>query len=323
MTWLTWRQHRFQLYLAAALLAAFAAVIVISGRQMAAQFHNAAAACAAGRGCRQLGGLFMGSHVVGFLVIATLGAPLLVGMFWGAPLLAAELDAGTFRFAWMQSVTRRRWLAVKVGWLLLAAAVWGGVISALVAWWYSPANATDPEQFNPGRFDLAGIVPVAYALFAMVLGICAGALLRRTLPAMAVTFAGFVAVRVAIVLWLRPHYMTAVTTTYNMIRGFTLPGAYWQLAQGVYDPSGHLVVMGDNQPVFDGVPASLLPSSCAQAGNTVPASCTQALARYRGFITYQPAGRYWAFQGIEAGIFVLLAAILLTVTAVVLLRRDA
>ncbi len=322
MTWLTWRQHRVQLYLAAALLAAFAVVIVISGRQITAQFHDAAATCAAGQGCRHLGGLFMGSHVVGFLVIATLGAPLLVGMFWGGPLLAAELDTGTIRFAWMQSVTRRRWLAVKVGWLMLAAAVWGGAISALVAWWYSPANNLAPEQFNPGRFDLAGIVPVAYALFAMALGITAGALLRRTLPAMAVTFAGFVAVRVAIVLWLRPRYTSAVTTTYNVIRGYTPPGSYWQLAQGVYGPGGRLVVVGDNEPVLGGIPLSQLPSSCARAGNTVPASCQQALAGFRGFITYEPADRYWAFQSVETGIFVLLAAILLTVTALVLLRRD-
>ena len=111
----------------------------------------------------------------------------------------------------MQSITRKRWLAVKTGWMLLAAAVWGGVISALVTWWSGPDNALHLDAFNPGRFDIMGIVPVAYALFAMALGITAGALLRRTLPAMAVTLAGFIAVRAVIALWLRPHYMSAVT----------------------------------------------------------------------------------------------------------------
>jgi len=100
--------------------------------------------------------------VVGFLVIATLGTPLLVGMFWGAPLVAAEAEAGTTQFAWMQSVTRKRWLVVKIGWMLLAAAIWGGVISALVTWWASPTNAEQLNQFDPGRFDIMGIVPVAY-----------------------------------------------------------------------------------------------------------------------------------------------------------------
>ena len=108
-------------------------MILITGDQVAAQFHAAQASCAAGHGCRQLGGLFMGSKVVGFLVIATLGTPLLVGMFWGAPLVAAESKAGTTQFAWMQSVTRKHWLVVKMGWMLIAAAIWGGVRLCLSA----------------------------------------------------------------------------------------------------------------------------------------------------------------------------------------------
>jgi hypothetical protein len=328
MTWLTWRQHRIQLYIAAALLAAFAVVIVITGQSIASQYRSATASCAAGHGCVHLGGLFMGSHVTGFLVIATLAAPLLVGMFWGAPLVAAELDTGTARFAWMQSVTRERWLWVKAGWLLVAAAIWGGAISALVTWWYGPAKTLGLNQFDPGHFDLMGIVPIAYALFAMALGVCAGALLRRTLPAMAVTFAGFVAVRAAVALWLRPHYMSAVTVTYNMLSGHTPSGAYWQLASGVLFPDGKPVPQSGGMVPFgsaiDGIPVSDLPASCAaHAGGSLPASCQAALGHFRGFITYQPADRYWAFQGIETGIFVLLAAGLLAVTAFLLVRRDA
>lgn len=323
MTWLTWRQYRFQLYVAAALLAAFAVVIVITGRQIAAQLHASAAACAAGQGCRELGGLFMGNHEVGFLVIATLGAPVLFGLFWGAPLVAGELEAGTAQFAWTQSITRRDWLAVKAGWLLLASAVWGGAISALVTWWYGPGNALDLEQFDPGHFDLQDFVPVGYAVFATALGICAGAVLRRTLPAMAVTLGGFIAVRVLVTLLLRPHYMSPVTVYYKVIKGYTPAGSFWQIAQGTYDPSGHLVAVGNNEPILDGVPVNQLPTSCARGGSTLPAACQSALEHYRGFITYQAAGRYWTFQGIETGVFLALAAIALAVTAVLLVRRDA
>ena len=124
MTWLVWRQYRLQFFLGAALLAAFAVLIVITGVQAADQWH-AAQACVASHGCQN--GLFLGNHAVGFLVISTLGAPVLVGLFWGAPLVAAESEAGTTHFAWMQSVTRRHWLTVKVGWMLLAAAIWGAV----------------------------------------------------------------------------------------------------------------------------------------------------------------------------------------------------
>jgi len=96
MTWLVWRQYRLQFCLGAALLAAFAVLIVITGVQAANQWHAAQAVCAAGHGCQNL---FLGSHAVGFLVISTLGAPVLVGLFWGAPLVAAESEAGTTHFA--------------------------------------------------------------------------------------------------------------------------------------------------------------------------------------------------------------------------------
>ena len=325
MTWLVWRQHRAQFYVGAALLAALGVLLLITGLQMASQYHSAIAACTATHSCTNQGGLFLGNRAVGFLVIMTLGTPVLAGLFWGAPLVAAELETGTAQFAWMQSITRRRWLAVKTGWMLLAAAVWGGVISALVTWWSGPNNALYLDAFNPGRFDIMGLVPVAYALFAMALGIAAGALLRRTLPAMAVTLAGFIAVRAVIALWLRPHFMSAVTTTYNLIQGYTPPGSSWQLASGVLNSNGHPVPQVNGVAAF-GIPINYLPASCAPlngGATTIAPSCRAALDSFRGFVTYQPAGRYWAFQAIETGIFVALAAILITVTAVVLLRRDA
>jgi ABC-type transport system involved in multi-copper enzyme maturation permease subunit len=327
MTWLVWRQHRVQYLVGAALLAAFAVMIVVTGTQVSDQFHSAQAACAAGQPCRQLGGLFMGSRVVGFLVIATLGTPVLVGLFWGAPLVAAEAEAGTTQFAWMQSVTRKRWLAVKIGWMLLAAAIWGGVISTLVTWWASPTNAEQLNQFDPGRFDIMGLVPVGYSVFALALGVTAGALLRRTLPALAVTLAGFIAVRVVITLWLRSHYISAVTTTYNALGNFTPKGAYWRLGSGVTGPNGQQLPQPNDTQYFDNIPQTYLPHACSEVtgpngGNPTPA-CVQALSHYHAYLTYQPGDRFWAFQGIETAIFVVLAAGLITVTAMTLLRRDA
>jgi ABC-type transport system involved in multi-copper enzyme maturation permease subunit len=324
MTWLVWRQHRFQFYVGAALLAAFAVAMVITGLQLASQYHSDLICTATG--CRHLGGLFMGNKAMGFLVISTLAAPILVGLFYGAPLVAAEAEAGTTQFAWMQSVTRKRWLTVKIGWMLLAAAIWGGAITALVTWWSGPNNALQHNAFDPGRFDIMGLVPVAYSVFAMALGIAAGAMIRRVLPAMAVTLAAFVAVRAVIALWLRPHYMSAVTVYYKVTSGFTPAGAAWQLKSGILGPNGQAIDQNTNGSVVAGIPANYLPASCNPTVRgifRVPPSCTQALDRFRGFTTYQPANRYWAFQGIETGIFLALAAALIAVTAVVLLRRDA
>ena len=276
MTWLVWRQHRLQFCIGAALLAAFAVLIVITGVQVAHQYQAAQAACAAGQGCRQVGGLFLGSHAVGFLIISTLAAPALVGLFWGAPLIAAESEAGTTQFAWMQSITRRHWLTVKLGWILLAAAVWGGVISALVTWWSGPDNAEQLDAFSPGRFDIMGLVPVAYSVFAVALGIAAGALTRRVLPAMGITLAGFIAVRAVVALWLRHHYLSPVTVYYNATSSFTPPGSYWQLTAGAIGPSGQPLDMNvTSQFGFDGIPGTYLPASCDPVGRsafTPPAS---------------------------------------------------
>ena len=326
MTWLVWRQHRSQVYFAIGALAAFAALLLVTGLQMASQYHAAQAACAASDGCGNLANsLFLGNHAIGFLVIMTVGVPALLGLFWGAPLVARELETGTSQFAWMQSVTRRRWLTVKTGWLLLAAAAWGGAVSGLVTWWSGPNNALQLDAFKPGRFDIQGIVPVGYALFAVALGVASGAILRRTLPALAVTLGVFLAARLLIAEFARQHYMTAITVIYNLGRPVTPTGSAWQIAQGSLGPQG--VIAQTDGVDIDGVPLAAVPPGCrpgpsATAGE--PHNVMSCLTAHgiRGFVTYQPASRYWAFQGIETGIFVLLAAVLLTVTAAVLLRRD-
>jgi hypothetical protein len=225
MTWLVWRQHRTQAATGAAVLAAFAVLLLITGRQMAAQFHSYLAACTAAKDCHwPATNLALGSRIVGFLAELTLAVPAVLGMFWGAPLVARELETGTSQFTWTQSVTRRHWMAVKTGWMLLAALAWGGAVAALVTWWSGPKNAAFLNAFNPGTFDVQGIAPAAYALFAMALGIAAGALIRRSLPALAVTLGGYLAVRMAITSWIRPHYMTPVTTTYGLNQSYTPKG---------------------------------------------------------------------------------------------------
>ena len=340
MSWLIWRLYRAQAAITALLLAAFAALLLVTGVQMAAQWHSALVTCTQSRTCGNLSGtLFLGSHAVGFLVIMTVGVPAVLGMLCGAPLVAHEFETGTSQFAWTQSVTRRRWLAVKAGWLLLAAAAVGGVVSGLVTWWSGPNNALQANAFSPGRFDIMGIAPVGYAVFAMALGITAGALVRRTLPAVGITLAGFITVRFVIFSWVRPHFISAVTTYFPLGRAAPVTGSFWQLAAGYVGADGRPIGIpqSTNGQVLGtaagGIPVSSLPAPCqalAGGGNAPlsPAvhdavlSCAQA-HHIRGYLTYQPAGRYWAFQGIETGIFVLLAAALLAVTFAVLSRRDA
>jgi hypothetical protein len=333
MTWLVWRQHRNQAYFAAAALAALAVLLLVTGRQMASQYQSALTKCAASHGCGNLANtLILGTPVLSLLVTLTVVAPCLLGVFWGGPLVARELEAGTSQFAWMQSITRSRWLAVKVGWALLAAAAWGGAVSALVTWWSSPVNALKHQNFQPGQFDIQGIVPVGYAVFAVALGIATGALLRRTLPAMAITLGVFTFLRLVIGQDFRSRYLTALTKTFSFLHHPVLPkGSYWLVSGGVVGPGGPVPssrAAGGLGISFGGVPVPIgnMPAACqALVFQRRPLEFGSCLAAhgYHAFIRYQPASRYWAFQGIETGIFIVLAAALIAVTAIVVLRRDA
>jgi hypothetical protein len=325
MTWLVWRTQRVEFYIAAAILAALTVLLLITGGQMAHQYHSALVACHASNTCGTLGSLFLGSHAVGFLVVMTEGLPVVLGLFWGAPLIAHELEAGTSQFGWTQSVTRKHWFAVKAGWILLASAVCAAAVSALVTWWSGPNNALLLDRFLPNRFDIQGIVPVGYALFAVALGIAAGVLIRHTLPALAVTLGGFIAVRLLVVFLLRPHYMTPVTVTYNLARSFTPTGSAWVISSGILGVNNSYTGNGTAMGIGNGTIA--IPRACqgavtASRGQGQVLTCLGAHG-YRAFVTYQPASRFWTFQSIETGIFVVLAAALIALAAFVLLRRDA
>ena len=250
----------------------------------------------------------------------------------GGPLVARELETGTTQFAWTQGITRRRWLATKVGWALLAAAAWGGAVSALVTWWSGPVNVLQHQNFQPSQFDIQGIVPVGYAVFAVALGLAMGTLLRRTLPAMAITVGVFTFLRLVIGQDFRSRYITAITKTFTFLHRPPLPtGSYWLVSGGVVGPGAQIPsssLTGNGPHInIDGVSInpSNLPSACRALVFQAPQqffSCLTARG-YHGFISYQPASRYWAFQGIETGIFVALAAVLIAVTAIVVIRRDA
>jgi hypothetical protein len=332
MTWLVWRQHRNQAYFGAAALAAFGMLVLITGVQMAAQYRAALAACAASHSCGSLESeLTLGSPPVIFVMLLTMAVPALLGVFWGAPLVARELETGTSQFAWMQSVTRRRWLAVKSGWILATAAAWGGAVAALVTWWSSPINALKHQNFNPGQFDIQGIVPIGYALFAVALGIAVGTVVRRTVPALAITLGIFAGLRILVADFARAHYLPAMTSITRIGVHGGPHGSYWSLATGLLGPHGQVLAsnglhnfLGFHSMSLAGLPVCrhLGFGGAPGLGAEKFAACLSAHG-YRTFVTYQPAGRYWTFQDFETGIFVLMAAALIAVTAWLVGRRDA
>jgi hypothetical protein len=146
-------------------------------------------------------------HALPLIAMVT---PALIGIFFGAPLIAREVETGIFRLSWTQSVTLRRWLVVKLAIVGLASMVIGGLVTWMVDWWMSPIDAVNQNRFGLSSFGYHGVASIGYAAFAFALGATAGTLLRRTVPAMAVTLAGFVGARLAVTYWIRPNFASPV-----------------------------------------------------------------------------------------------------------------
>lgn len=323
MTWLTWRQFRAPAVAAAIGLAAV-------GILLAATPHGAALSCADQSGC---GNTFLGlshDHLLKYLSTFLVGLPALVGAFWGAPLVARELEAGTHRLAWTQGVTRRRWLAVKVTAIGLSAALVCGLMSLMLGSWSS--DEVNSGRLSPAMFAERGIVPIGYAVFAVALGVVAGVVIRRTVAAMAVTIVGFLATRIATQFVLRPHLLPSSRAAlpihgldFSQTHGVTtvaapaidIPGG-WELSRRIADDGGHAPAAA----FVNRVCGHLLPPGGAGANRRLVDPRTplphsihdcvgQVAARFHEVVTYQPASHYWGLQWAETGVFVALALALL------------
>jgi hypothetical protein len=278
MTFLIWRRHRAHTIVSAVVIVAVTALIVPTGIAIANSYHHAVMNCPASHaGCGDIAFTVFGHNSVFTSLVQDLAMafPLVLGILWGAPLVAGEFEAGTVDFAWTQGVTRRRWVLINLGWALLVAAAWGGALAALFTWWRGPDNAVDgPVKFI--YFDVQGAAPIAYTVFAMALGVAAGALFRRVVPAIATTLVAFLTVRIVTALYFRPVF--AVTKNVSALAG--APPLSYSLGQDILGGS-----------------------------NTAACKTLSCVAAHGGYnhITYLPANRFWPAQSVESGIFLVLA----------------
>jgi hypothetical protein len=305
MIWVTWRQHRRQVLATLAGLLALAAVTLPTGLSMHREYDRLGIArClrSVPEGVRPVNGdkvcdanwhqfssAFSSAPMLGVLLVFL---PVVVGLFWGASLVARETESGTHRFAWTQGVSRRTWAGSKIALLGGGAVALSALYAVGMTWWFGPLNATGNARFAYLSYDAQGIVPVAYTLFAVALGFLAGTLTRRVLPAMAYTLLGFTVLRIAVAALGRPNFLPGKEYTYRVDSGplHGLPLGDWPVLQAVRAPGGKVVQW-------------MSEVSCD--GATGP--CGDLPAGAYNWILYQPAGRYWTFQWIETGIFAVLA----------------
>jgi ABC-type transport system involved in multi-copper enzyme maturation permease subunit len=329
MTWLTWRQFRAQTLVAVGALALLAIYLVYLGNEIRGFYDTKIVNCAA-QACYLARMDFRNtySNAISVMVVLLIAVPGLIGVFWGAPLVAQELEQRTDRLVWNQSVTRTRWLAVKLAVVGLASAAVTGLFSLLLTWSASRYDQVIGERFAALSFGSRNIVPIGYALFAFVLGTVLGMVLRRTLPAMAITLAVFAALQLLIPTVVRENLMPPVTDNVAVTTAVLNNGVGIHLNDNnTFDIQGYVAdgawSLGFSSPLYkaDGSPyLSADAKPCLIPGDKDASDACTVAQNLHFKYTYQPGSRYWTFQWIELSMFVALS-LLLAVFGFFWLRR--
>ena len=315
MSRLIWRQHRGELlFLGAGVLLIVVFLAIVHALLSASYANLGIGACdsASTELCRNaLQSFLITYNWLNLVIYALLLTPALLGMFVAAPLVAREVEAGTFRFAWMQSVTRSRWFWAKVLAVTCASALATAAITAAVTWALAPLirvaelmtlNFMIPMTFP--LFDVSGTALVASTVFAVAVGTLFGALTKRTVLAMVLSLVVFAAVRIPMNSYVRPNLLPPLTLTAPISVNNPLqlvPLGSWLRGTGFIDRQGNTYEL-----------LAMVAAPCTRTGSDAAAvaRCVDDLG-LRAYVVYEPPDRFWVYQGIESGAYVTLAAILL------------
>jgi hypothetical protein len=315
LSWVTWRQHRATLAGVAAVLGGLSLLLLVTGLHIRAVYSGLGlAAChpVTTRSCTAQLTLFNEQYDGWATALTALlqVMPVLLGVFAGAPLLARELETGTFRFAWTQGAGRIRPVVVKLILLGLALTALAAAFTVLFAWWYRPFYPPGTILLKPDVFDLSGVDFAAWTLAAFALGAFAGAAIRRAVPAIGAALAGYATLALAVPFYLRYRiYQAPVVAHLTRPGQHLIPGRAFVVRTWLTWPSG--------QPLG---PSAIYAVQHQRAAAHVPAWLAQH--RYGQAVAFQPATRFWHFQLIEGG-WLLVLAILLGAATIWLVRRRS
>ena len=276
--WLTYRQHRWTV-LGTTVLALFAAYALLAAES---------------RAFAALDSMPM-SGFYGLMAQLVFGG--VIGMFWGAPLIARELEERTYFVAWGQDVTPVKWLRGKAIVLSVAAAVLGLLVGL--------GDGHVGAQTTWAAFEAHPVVQAGYAVFGLALGVLIGLLTRHVVTAIAATLVFYTLSRVLMSTVLRDHYLPVNRSIARWDSTPNIPKGAQELDDGF--------VAADLDPVG-------VPDVCAKFSN--PNSCMRTSGTAVGtYVDYQPIERLTAFRYIEFGVCMLLALALFALTFR-LLRRG-
>ncbi|WP_405066943.1 ABC transporter permease subunit [Kribbella sp. NBC_01510] len=325
LAWVSWRRQRTMILTTLALLGLVAIYLLVTGLRMRSAW-NTVNACTPrqSRACNFEWNNFHDRYSnPGIISAAFLFAPLLIGAFAGAPLIGRELETGTFRYAWTQGVGRLRWAIALLVPGAVVVAVLTGAFGALVSWHDHPLwDADVTARLGANEFPTTGIAVVGWSLLAYAVGVLAGFLWRRTLPALATALAIGFGLALAASRF-RFHYLAPLKTkSLDFVPGSQTIQQWWEKAGAVVsnsDLNATLQSAGVKQ-VNIGGGGKTTPTTPGDGTDPV----TYLLHHgYTQWTSYQPGSRYWTFQWIEFGWLTALAVVLLAATLWLIRRRDA
>ncbi|MEU8616235.1 hypothetical protein [Streptomyces sp. NPDC048623] len=301
--WVTVRQHRWSLW-AALVLAALASAVLVASWYWAVRADDvlAAADCTAdslAERCFEPARVradaqWQARHMVEFVGLGMLVLPAVLAGYMAGPLIAREVESGTYKLAWTQSVSPARWLTAKLA-VAAACCVTPVLLVTLVfqwSWSTGPADDFPTFWFDANMYAaLPGTVPVAAVLFGLATGALTGLLVRRTVLALGA--AALVTGAVTTVLTkLRPHLWPVETLTAT--GGLGVPARTWTVESGRLTADGRRVTWQDcYEVVHDG-----------QTNR-----CMNARGAVTDYADVHPPTHFWPLQLVETGILLALAAL--------------
>ncbi len=338
-------QFRAQALVAGIGLVVLAIVLAVTGPHLVHLYDATVAACGAGGDCASARSAFLQTDHALRLALSVLMVvvPGLIGLFWGAPLVAREFETGTYRLAWTQ-VHHSRWLVVELGLVGLASMAVAGLMSLMVTWWASPIDSAKHAIY--ASFEQRNLVPIGYAVAAFALGVLIGVLVRRVIPAILLTLVGFVALQLLFLNFVRPNLLPPSHQTTAITRESAMKGDWsYGSSTGLLGTSGPSTLIPPPPAIrnawvystrlVDRSGAPLTPSALAQAcpllgagssgsgggagigggetrvrstnGAALEDCVTKIGATYHELVTYQPARHYWPLQWTELAIYLALA----------------
>ncbi|MEU0689420.1 ABC transporter permease [Streptomyces uncialis] len=232
----------------------------------------------------------------------------LAALFAAGPLVARELESGTYRMAWTQSQSPASWLTAR---LVVGGAVAAGTAVAVTALYRLVWETHGDLQVmwdQDGVFRALGPALTAYALLAVALGALAGLLVRRVLMAMSLgllaTGALLGAMReVRFSLW------PTMSQEWQGRQGGSLP------EQSSVVGSGMLTASGDRKPSDFCMPSGYYERSDYE-------KCLADNSVTGGWVEYHPPTHFWPLQLVETGVVLALTAVVVF-AAYRVLRRVA